>query len=145
MERSSTPTNELIIEAATLYVMLLSQLQIQAAVFATHGVKRRPVVFIAAPVCDAVEDAARFWDEKITTPLIAAHDAMHNLTTVSLHRATTDYPANGPFAVAMRCEVKRLRHVIAEAEAKVRREIAETEKVIAAGLVSEVLDFLKRH
>ncbi|MEV4749038.1 hypothetical protein AB0K21_21890 [Streptosporangium sp. NPDC049248] len=142
MESSTTPTNDLITDAATLYVLLLTALQIPAAVFATAGANRRPIVVVTVPNC-AVEQAVIYWDEKITAQLIAAHDAMNRLSTVSLNRATSDYQANGRYDVVTRAEIKSLRLVIAQAENVIRHELAKTEAQIRAGLISEVLEFFR--
>ncbi|MEU8195261.1 hypothetical protein AB0C10_15920 [Microbispora amethystogenes] len=128
MERNTTPTNELITEAADLYVSLLTVLDIPGGVFlASNDGGRRIVPLADSESCAGVKHAAHYHAEAITTPLIAAHTAMHALTVACLDRANVEHDPNGPFGIIARREIKRHRKVIAESEATIRREMERTE------------------
>lgn len=142
MIRNTIPTNDLIIHTAELYVSLLAELQITAVIYSAAGANRRPAVVATEATCRAVEHAARYWDEAITTPLLDAHAAMHRLAEVSLDRARIDHEPNSPFSIIARREVKRLHRVVTEANAEIRCEIVKTEAQIRAA-VSDVLQFLR--
>ncbi len=128
MERNTTPTTDLINDATDLYASLLTVLDIP---FSLYTVARdgssRIIPVTDVQTCQGIEHAARYHAEAITTPLIAAHNAMHALTVVCLDRANVTHDDNSPYGIVARAEIKRCRLVIAESEATIRREMARTE------------------
>lgn len=122
---NTTPTNDLIAEAAELYALAMAELHIIGRVLlSTSGTPRR-TVFLMDDHCDAVENAATFWHEGIAAPLADAHAAAHDLNLITLARAALEAPANSQPEVIAREEIKKLRHVMAQSEAAIRREMAQ--------------------
>lgn len=124
MRYNTTPTNGLIEEAAELYVLLLAGLFIPVGALVFYpGEPRKAVVRFDVAHCQGVENAAMFWHEGITTPLLAAHVAAHELEQVSDARHQRQALPNSPYSVEARREVKRLRAIIAESDMAIRREL----------------------
>ncbi|MFG1709207.1 hypothetical protein ACFLIM_39055 [Nonomuraea sp. M3C6] len=124
MRYNTTPTNGLIEEAAELYVLLMAELYVPViCLVAYSGEPRKATMHFDGDHCDAVHNAVIFWHEGIAAPLVEAHAAAHALQDVSEARRNSNATPNSPYAGAARREVKRLRAIIAESDATIRREL----------------------
>lgn len=135
MEYNTTPTNGLIEETAELYVLLVAELYIPVGALVMYdGEPRKCVVKFDVGHCQGVENAARFWHEAITTPLIAAHAAAHELETVAEDRRKRQVLPNSPYSVEARREVKRLRAIIGNSDMAIRRELRGLQEALTRGI-----------
>ncbi|GGO63128.1 hypothetical protein [Nonomuraea cavernae] len=135
MYRTTTPTNELITEAAEVYVLLLTNLFIPVGclVAATQNPKRVAVTFDLGHRF-AVQDALVFWHEAIAAPLAEAHSAALALEDVSKARMRSKAGPNSLDAMVARRDVKRLRVIIAESDATIRRELVKLQEQLTRNL-----------
>ncbi|MEV0617596.1 hypothetical protein AB0I81_30040 [Nonomuraea sp. NPDC050404] len=133
----TTPTNDLIDQAAEMYVSAMGELSIPVAcALTTKGEPRRTVMEMHPDHCTAVMHAITFWrNDAVAAPLMAAHLAAHDLMTVSMARADAGFPGDSPFEVAARAEVKRLRAIIAEKEAGIQRALREIQERLVRDLM----------
>ncbi|MEV0149713.1 MULTISPECIES: hypothetical protein [unclassified Nonomuraea] len=132
---NTTPTNGLIEETAELYVLLMAELYVPVGALVLYpGEPRKAVVKFDIGHCRGVENAVMFWHEAITTPLIAAHVAAHELETVAEARHQRQALPNSPYSVEARREVKRLRAVIANSDMAIRRELRGLQETLTRGI-----------
>ncbi|PRX66135.1 hypothetical protein B0I32_106271 [Nonomuraea fuscirosea] len=136
MPYNTTPTNDLIEETAELYALLMAELFIPVAVLlqSPEDGPRNVVVQFGPSHCQGVENAAMFWHEAITTPLIAAHVAAHELQEVTEDRCRRKVASNSPYAVEARKEVKRLRAIIGNSDMAIRRELRGLQVRLTRGI-----------
>ncbi len=137
MPYNTTPTNGLIEETAALYVLLMAELFIPVTVLLQtpdDDGPRNVVARFGESHCQGVENAAMFWHEAITTPLIAAHLAAHELQEVTEDRCRRKVASNSPYAVEARKEVKRLRAIIGNSDMAIRRELRGLQVRLTRGI-----------
>jgi hypothetical protein len=135
MPYNTTPTNGLIEETAELYVLLMAELYIPVGALVIYpGEPRHAVVKFDVAHCQGVENAAMFWHEGITTPLLAAHVAAHELEVISDDRHQRKMLPNSPYSVAARKEVKRLRAIIGNSDMAIRRELRGLHDLLTRGI-----------
>jgi hypothetical protein len=133
---NTTPTNGLIEETAELYVLLMAELYIPVGALAIYpgDGPRNVVVKFDVAHCAGVENAAMFWHEGITTPLIAAHVAAHELEKVAEARYQHQALPNSPYSVGVRKEVKELRAIIGNSDMAIRRELRGLQEILTRGI-----------
>ncbi|GAA1768213.1 hypothetical protein [Nonomuraea bangladeshensis] len=124
----TTPTNGLIEETAELYALAMTELNIIGQIILSTSGEPRRTVFLMSDHCEAVHNAAIFWHEGIAEPLADAHTAAHDLMGITLARKLANATPNSPYEVAARAEIKKLRLVMAQSEAAIRRGMAEVLK-----------------
>ncbi|MEQ4723798.1 hypothetical protein [Nonomuraea sp. B19D2] len=135
MFRNTTPTDELITEAAELYILLAANLNIEVAcLVATTANPKRVAVTFDVMHRFAMENALVFWHEPIAAPLADAFSAALALEDVSRARQISHAEPNSPYAMIARREVKRLRAIIAESDATIRRELEKLREQLTRNL-----------